>query len=109
MGLPPQARGIEPDPTTGLAHLFGVGLHHPRASLLVEADAVPVAWLARVRCTAFWFRILSNPLYEGRILRIAAMEAMECGGLCIMKLQECLKSFGWCGVGAGEVRGLSSV
>ena len=26
---------------------FGVGLRHPRASLLMEADAVPVAWLAR--------------------------------------------------------------
>ena len=25
-----------------------------------------------------------------------------------MKLQECLKSFGWCGVGAEEVHGLSS-
>ncbi len=58
---------------------FGVGLRHPRASLLMEADSVPVAWLARVRCAAFWFKILSNPLYEGRILRIAAMEAMECG------------------------------
>ena len=36
------------------------------------------------------------------------MEAMECGGSWIMKLQECLKSFGWRGVG-GEVQGLSSV
>ena len=34
------------------------------------------------------------------------MEAMECGGSWIMKLQECLKSFGWDGVGAEEVRGL---
>ena len=40
---------------------------------------MPVAWLARVRCAAFWFRILSNPLYKGRILRVGtAMEAMEC-------------------------------
>ena len=51
---------------------------------------MPDAWLARVRCAAFWFRILSNPLYESRIMRrIAAMEAMECGGSWIMKLQEC--------------------
>ena len=54
-----------------LCIFFGVGLRHPKASLLMEADAVPVAWLARVRCAAFWFRILSNPLYEGRILRVA--------------------------------------
>ena len=26
-----------------------------------------------------------------------------------MKLQECFKSFGWCGVGAEEVQGLSSL
>ena len=77
--------------------------------LLMETDAVLVAWLARVRCAAFWFRILSNLLYEGRILRVAAMEAMECGGTWIMKLQECLKSIGWCGVGAEEVWGLASV
>ena len=37
------------------------------------------------------------------------MEAMECGRSWIMKLQECLKSFGWGGVGTEEVRGLSSV
>ena len=36
------------------------------------------------------------------------MEAMECGGSLIIKLQECLKSFGWCGVGAEEVHCLSS-
>ena len=74
----------------------------------MEADALPVAWLARVRCAAFWFRILSNPLYEWRILRVAAMETMEFGRTGIMKLQECLKSFGWCVVGAEEKQGLSS-
>ena len=58
-----------------------------------------LCWLLGwVRCGTFWFRILSNPLYEGRILRVAAIEAMECGGTWIMKLQECLKSFGWCDV-----------
>ena len=46
----------------------------------MEADAVPIAWLARVRCGAFWIRILSNTLYEGWVLRVAAMEAIECGG-----------------------------
>ena len=74
----------------------------------MEADAFPVVWLARVRCVAFWFKVLSSPLYEGRILRVATLEAMECGGSWIMKLRECLKSFGWCRVGAEEVRGLSS-
>jgi len=53
---------------------------------------------------------LTHCIYEGRILtvHVAAMEAMECGGTWIMKLQ-CLKSFGWCGVGAEKVQSLSSV
>ena len=107
-------KGLSQIQLRALRIFFGVGLRHPKASLLTEADAVPVAWLARVRCAAFWFRILSNTLYEGRILRIVAMEAMECGGSWIVKLQECLTCryfpcpFGWCGVGAEEVRGLSS-
>ena len=42
-------------------------------------------------------------------MRVAAVEAMECGGSWMMKLQQCLKSFGWGGVGAEEVRGLSNV
>ena len=36
-------------PTTGVSI---------EASLPTEVDAVSVAWLARVRCAAFWFRIL---------------------------------------------------
>lgn len=48
---------------------------------------MPVAWLARVRCAAFRFKILSNPLYEGRILKVSAMEAIKCGGSWIMKLK----------------------
>ena len=93
----------------GFAYLFGVGLGHLKASLLMEADAVPVAWLARVRCAAFWVGTLSNPLYEGRILRVVAVEDMECGGSWMMRLQERLNIFGWCGVGTEEIQGLSSV
>ena len=74
----------------------------------MEADAFPVVWLARVRCVAFWFKVLSSPLYGGRILRGAVLEAMECGGSRIMKLWESLKFFGWCRVGAVEVRALST-
>ena len=70
--------GLSQIQTQALRIFFGLGLRHPKVSLLMEADAVPVAWLARVRCAAFWFRILSNPLYEGRIFTVAAMKAMEC-------------------------------
>ena len=70
--------GLSQIQTQALRIFFGLGLRHPKVSLLMEADAVPVAWLARVRCAAFWFRILSNSLYEGRIFTVAAMKAMEC-------------------------------
>ena len=51
--MPPQARGVEPDQVTGYAYLFGVGLRHPKGSLLMDAEAVPVAWLVRVRCAEY--------------------------------------------------------
>ena len=101
-------KGLSQIQLLALRIFFGVGLRHPRGLLLMEADAFPVVWLVRVRCVAFWFKVLSSPLYDGRTLRGAALEAMECGGSWIMKLWECLKSFGWCGVGAEEVPGLSS-
>ena len=33
-----------------LRNFFGVGVHHPKVSLMTEADAFPVVWLARMRC-----------------------------------------------------------
>ena len=41
-----------------LSVIFGARLHYPKASLLMEADAVPVAWLARVRCAAYFFKVI---------------------------------------------------
>ena len=57
-GLPPQARVRF---SYRLCVFFGVGLCHPKGSLLMEVDAVAVVWLLRVKCTAFWLKILSNP------------------------------------------------
>ena len=45
----------------------------------MEADAFPVVWLVSIRCVAFWFKVLTNPLHEGRILIAAPLEAIECG------------------------------
>ena len=36
---------------------FGVGVCHPKVSLMMEADAFPVVWLARMRCVAFWLKL----------------------------------------------------
>ena len=47
---------------------------------MMETDAFPVVWLVSVRCVTFWLRVMTNPLFEGRILRAAALEAAKSGG-----------------------------
>ena len=51
------------------AHLFfGVGTHHPGVSLLWELGDLPVVWLAKLRCVVFWFKVLTSPMYDMRLL-----------------------------------------
>ena len=76
---------------------------------MMEADAFPVVWLARVRCVTFWFKVMTNPLFEGRILRAAVLEAAKGGGGWTKNLKKYLECFGWCGIGAKEVKGLSCI
>ena len=57
---------------------FGVGMLHPKASLM-EMESLPVVWEARVRCVQFWYRVLTSKVYEGRLLRKVASQAVECG------------------------------
>ena len=85
-----------------------MGLCHPKASLLIEADAILLFDWQGQMCCVLVLCMLTNPLYEWMILKAAALEAIECGGSWIMKLRECLKSFGWQGVGTEEASGLSS-
>ena len=48
---------------------FGVGTLHPKASLMMEMESLPVMWEARVRCVQFWYKVLTSKAYEGRLLR----------------------------------------
>ena len=73
----------------------------------MEADAFPVVWLPRVRCDTLWLKVMTNPLFEGRILRAAVLEAAKSGGGWMKNLKKYLECFGWCGIGAEEVKGLS--
>ena len=59
---------------------FGVGVRHPKVSLMTEVEAFPVVWLTRMRCVAFWLKVMTNPMFEGRILRAAALAAAKSGG-----------------------------
>ena len=42
----------------------------------MEVDALHLVWMVRAGCVGFWFRVLSGPLNEERILRGAAFEAL---------------------------------
>ena len=57
---------------------FGVGTFHPKASLMMEIESLPVVWEARVRCAQFWYKVLTSKVNEGRLLRKVASQAMEC-------------------------------
>ena len=50
---------------------FGVGTLHPKVSLMMELEFLPVVctWEPRVRCVQFWYKVLTSKIYEGRLLR----------------------------------------
>ena len=47
-----------------LRSFFGVARSHPRVSLFVEMDCLPLCWEARVRCMKFWHKVMTHPVYE---------------------------------------------
>ena len=58
---------------------FGVGILHPKASLLWEMKTLPVVWEAKMHCMRFWMKILTSEVYERRLLRKVAREAVTKG------------------------------
>ena len=75
---------------------FDVGTLHPRVSLLLGMGDLPMVWLARMRCTLFWFKVLASKVYEGRILRRVAVKAVKYGkGSWMQKMLNCCREFGW--------------
>ena len=41
---------------------FGVGTLHPKVSLMMELESLPVVWEARVRCIQFWYMVLTSKI-----------------------------------------------
>ena len=55
-----------------------------------------MVWLARRQCTLIWFKVLASKVYEGRILRRVAVEAVKYGkGSWMQKMLNCCREFGW--------------
>ena len=87
---------------------FGVGTLHPKVSLLMELESLPVVWEARVRCVQFWYKVLTSKMYEGRMLRKVVLHAVECGrGSWMRSIGRCIGRFGWQDMSGGVVRELS--
>ena len=57
-----------------------------------------------MRCVAFWLRVMTNPMFEGRILRAIALVAPK---RWMKNLKKCMGCFGWSAIGVEEVKGLS--
>ena len=87
---------------------FGVGTLHPKASMMMEMESLPVVWEARVRCVQFWYKVLTSKVYEGRLLRKVASQAVECEqGSWMRNIGRCVGKFGWQDVSGGMIRELS--
>ena len=88
--------------------LFGVGTLYPKASLMMEMESLPVVWEARVRCVQFWYKVLTSKVYEGRLLRKVASQAVECEkGSWMRSIGRCVGKFGWQDVSGGVIKELS--
>ena len=45
-----------------LHQFFGVGILHPRVSLLFEMRALPVVWEVKMHCVRFWWKVLTSEM-----------------------------------------------
>ena len=87
---------------------FGVGTSHPRVSLLWELGDLPVVWIAKLRCVIFWFKVLTSPMYDKRLLRRVATESVCHGkGSWMRKMARCCQEFDWENVGQMHKQNLS--
>ena len=87
---------------------FGVGTLHLKASLMMEMESLSVVWEARVRCMQFWFKVLISKVYEGRLLKKVASQAVECKkGSWMRNIGRCVGNFGWQDASGGVIRELS--
>ena len=87
---------------------FGVGRNHPKVSLLAEMSCFPLMWDTRLRCVVFWFKILLSPMFENRIIRRAAEDAISLSrGPWLKNLEDVLLQFGWSDVSGRNLQGIS--
>ena len=78
---------------------MGVGRLHPKVSLLVETEVLPLKWVTKLKCVEFWYRVMK--LGDERLVKHVAVEAWkQRDWMNWMKdLRQSIREMGW-----GEVK-----
>ena len=71
------------------------------SSLEVEMGLLKLVWEVRIRCPVYWLKIMCDPMYENRLSRRIAVEAMNSNAGWIKKLRKCTECFGWSDIEGG--------
>ena len=90
------------------ARIFlGVGRLHPLVSLQFEMNMLPIKWVAMKR--SIEFRVQVMRMTDDRLLKVVMLEALEvgCRVRWVKELQQGLVRFGWKGLDAEAVSGLT--
>ena len=102
-----QLQEVEQVQLRGYRVFLGVNRLHPKTSLQMEMDMLPLEWAAKKRSMAFWFRIMR--MEESRLLRLVALEAAELGRKVkwIEDLHSNLAEIGWDNVDPQDLEAVS--
>ena len=102
-----QLQEVEQVQLRGYRVFLGVNCLHPKTSLQMEMDMLPLEWAAKKRSMAFWFRIMR--MEESRLLRLVALEAAELGRKVkwIEDLHSNLAEIGWDNVDPQDLEAVS--
>ena len=66
-----------------------------------------MVWIAKLRCVTFWFKVLTSPMYDKRLLRRVAIESVRHGkGSLMRKMARCCQYFDWENVGQMHIQHL---
>ena len=89
------------------ALFLGVGRLHPLVSLQFVMNMLPMKWAAMKRSIEFWLQVMR--MTDDRLLKIVMLEALEvgCKVRWVKGLQQSLVRFGWKGLDAEAVSGLT--
>ena len=67
-----------------------------------------MVWIAKLRRVTFWFKVLTSPMYDKRLLRRVAIESVRHGkGSQMRKMARCCQDFDWENVGQMHIQNLS--